>query len=251
MNATAQGQPEPPWRLFGAALKAYQDGDRDRPLGAVREDGYVQVMPLDDLFALPAHLPALDITALDACRGRVLDVGAGGGRHSLALQARGHRVTAIDIAPDAVSAMRQAGVHDARVGDIRDWDLRGFDTLLFLMNGIGVLESLNGLQTFLERAGPALRAGAQVVLESWDFRRNEQAVHRAYYAALSSGRSYAGETRFRIRFGSRASLPFKWLFIDPDTLAAQGKRCGLKCAVLATREDGAYIARLGAAHRAG
>ena len=44
--------------------------------------------------------------ALDLCRGRTLDVGAGAGCHSLILQERGLDVVAIDVAPEAVEVMR-------------------------------------------------------------------------------------------------------------------------------------------------
>jgi 2-polyprenyl-3-methyl-5-hydroxy-6-metoxy-1,4-benzoquinol methylase len=86
---------------------------------------------------------------LELCRGRVLDVGAGTGVHTLYLQDRGFDVCAIDVLPDAVEIMRRRGTRDARLADIRDFEADPFDTILMMMNGTGILATLEGLDSFL------------------------------------------------------------------------------------------------------
>ena len=89
--------------------------------------------------------------ALSLCRGRVLDLGAGAGRHALELQGRGHEVTAIDVSREAVEVMRERGVRDARCGDLDAVDGERFDTILLLMHGIGLVGTLTGWRTFSDR----------------------------------------------------------------------------------------------------
>ena len=56
-------------------------------------------MPLQTLFRKYEEMPEIERKALDMARGKVLDVGAGAGCHTLVLQERGVKVTAIDISP--------------------------------------------------------------------------------------------------------------------------------------------------------
>ena len=57
-----------------------------------RDDGYVTTGDAARYFAEPDVWPRLDRWACDRAHGRVLDVGAGAGRHALLLQERGHAV---------------------------------------------------------------------------------------------------------------------------------------------------------------
>ena len=63
------------------------------------------VMPVANLFRTESQMPVLERRALSLCSGRVLDVGAGAGCHSLALQQRGLEVTAVDISELSVETM--------------------------------------------------------------------------------------------------------------------------------------------------
>ncbi len=88
---------------FGLALLGYFRGNRSATLTIRRNDGVETILPAGRFFRAPDEFSAIENTALDLCRGRVLDVGAGSGLHSLALQAAGHSVTAMDIRRHAAS----------------------------------------------------------------------------------------------------------------------------------------------------
>ena len=106
--------------------------------------------------------------ALAACRGRILDVGAGAGCHSLVLQSRGLDVDAIDISPGCVEVMRRRGVEKSYHRNILDLRNSRYDTVLMLMNGIGISGSLDGLNLFIQHLDTLLAPSGQLLVDSTD-----------------------------------------------------------------------------------
>jgi len=74
-------------------------------------------------------------------KGRVLDIGAGSGRHSLFLQENGAEVHAIDRSPSAIRLMKIRGVKNTYLMDYRklSFPRNYFDCvlLMFIENGLG------------------------------------------------------------------------------------------------------------------
>ncbi|MBK7949943.1 MAG: methyltransferase domain-containing protein [Deltaproteobacteria bacterium] len=103
--------------LAAALLDHYRDG-RPRRVTALRADGVEFEIETEEYFTLDGELAPLDRMALERARGRVLDVGAGSGRHALALQAKGCEVVAIDVSPACVELCRERGVRDVRLVDV-------------------------------------------------------------------------------------------------------------------------------------
>lgn len=69
----------------GIALMDYFNGDHSARITIHRDDGYTDDMAISTFFRESSDFSRLEHTALDLCRGYVLDVGAGAGPDSLAL----------------------------------------------------------------------------------------------------------------------------------------------------------------------
>ena len=95
---------------MGRAIAEYWEtktADRLRVFSPMFEEDEI---PLTTLFRSYEDMPEIERKALDMAKGRILDVGAGAGCHSLVLQERGMDVTAIEISPLSVETMKERGV---------------------------------------------------------------------------------------------------------------------------------------------
>lgn len=121
---------------MGAAILDYQKSGRAGRLRVLSSMFEEDEMPVKHLFRKVEEMPMLEQKALQLTKGRVLDIGAGSGCHTLALQEKGLEVKAIDISPLSCEAMELRGVKDAECINLFDEHLEtGFDTILLLMNG--------------------------------------------------------------------------------------------------------------------
>ena len=106
---------------YGAVLVAYFAGDTGAALILRRDDGQGAQLPVSHFFRPPSAFTPIEEAALAHCSGHVLDMGAGTGLHTLVLQQRGFRVTAIDISPQAVEIMAHRGVQDVHCAHLFEY----------------------------------------------------------------------------------------------------------------------------------
>jgi len=198
-------------------------------------------IPVKMLFRPLEEMPTLEQEALNHARGSILDVGAGAGCHTMALQAMGKQITAIDISPLAVETMRERGVKDAREQDF--FTLNGqYDTILMLMNGIGIVGTLSRLSAFFMQVDHLLAPGGQLLCDSSDIcyiYEDEDGI-----IDLTGVEGYYGEMTYRMQYKDTKGEAFPWLFIDPETLSEQAAAHGFHCDILARGEHYDYLARL-------
>jgi len=187
-----------------ATLICYQDGARDDVPAA---------------FWLREAIDPLESHALDLCRGRVLDVGAGAGLHALQLQRRGIDVTAIDIAPECVAIMRERGVRKAETADLYAFAGGPFDTIVCLCNGLDKVGRLADLPRFLERMRELLAPGGQLIADSFDLRAGADASRLAEFSRKDASGRYFGEIDLKFEYKGRIGAPFSVLQIDYGTLS--------------------------------
>jgi SAM-dependent methyltransferase len=232
------------WKPHAAAMEAYHRGKRDAVL-VVYDDYERDEVPMSYFFRRPDQFPPLERMALELCRGRVLDVGAGSGCHSLALQDRGFEVTAIEILPSLVRILQERGVRDARVGTWMDLEAEPFDTVLMMMNGIGLTETLAGLRRFFSEARRLVRPDGQVLADSTDVRAHlDVEAGRTGALERADGR-YVGELHFQVEYEGRKGEPFPQLYVDAATLRRYAREGGWECEIVCDPDKyGNYLALL-------
>lgn len=200
-------------------------------------------IPVSTLFRGAEQMNAMERTALDAVYGRILDVGAGSGCHSLVLQERGHSVTAIDVSPLSVETMRKRGVEDARLADFYEMECdTRYDTLLMLMNGSGIIGTLQGMERFFDRLNRILAPGGQVLMDSSDLRYVYEDEEGEMDWNPEWG--YYGEVDYRMQYGRVKGEPFDWLYVDLETLKRYAEENGYCVTLLALGEHYDYLAQL-------
>ena len=198
-------------------------------------------IPVATLFRRLDEMPAIEQEALQVASGSILDVGAGAGCHSLALQAMEKDVTAIDITPLAVATMRERGVKDVREQDF--FTMTGqFDTILMLMNGIGIVGTLSRLPAFFMQVNRLLAPGGQLLCDSSDicyiFEDEDGIID------LTGIEGYYGELTYTMQYKQVKGEAFPWLFIDPETLREHAAAHGFHCDILMRGPHYDYLARL-------
>ncbi len=227
----------------GQSLLDYQHGDTAAIITVHSEGAQPTDVPVSLFFRLPDMFP-LERTALELCRGRVLDIGAGAGCHSLALQARGLAVVALDFLAECVAVMRARGVLDAQQADIYTFAAEPFDTLFSMMNGLALVQDLPGLQPFLNNLRRLLSPGGQFLVDSVDLRRTGRAQSAATVAARQRDGRYFGESDLQLEYKGRRGTPFSQLYVDAETLTKQARQAGWTCELVEQETTGRYLARL-------
>lgn len=200
-------------------------------------------MPVGHLLRQRDEMPYIEQAALDMARGRILDVGAGAGCHSLALQEEGFSVKAIDISPLCCEAMRRRGIKDVECIDIFDCAVtERFDTILLIMNGTGIAGKASRLPLLLNRLKSMLQAGGQILIDSSDIKYVYMNEDGSFDINLNG--NYYGEVDYQMIYKDVKGEPFDWLYIDYGLLSMFAGQCGMRCELVEEGEHYDYLARL-------
>ena len=238
MNNTTKKEKDP----MGHAIKEYFTTGKATKLRVFSSQFYEDEIPVATLFRTFEQMPPQEKEAVRLCRGRVLDVGAGSGCHSLEIMKRGLDVVAIDISELSVDVMKERGV-DARTVDFFDKSFdEKFDTILMAMNGIGIVGKVERLSEFFMRAKQLLAPDGQILLDSSDIKYVFENEDGSFDIDLAAG--YYGELDYRMQYRGIKGETFDWLYIDFDTLSMYAEQFGLVCEKCVDGEHYDYLARL-------
>ena len=186
-------------------------------------------------------MPKIEQKALELTRGTVLDVGCGSGSHSLYLQnTKQLEVLGVDISRGATQVAALRGVKKVVHRSIFDYNEKRFDTILLLMNGLGIAQTFSGVMPLLFHLKSLLQPKGQILVDSSDliylFPEEEQLDWRM--ADL-----YYGELDYGIRFDGKEE-EFPWLYLDFDHLTTAALQAGLACEKVLDGPNHDYLARL-------
>ena len=220
---------------MGKAITEYHrtgKADRLRVFSPLFEEDEI---PLATLFRSYETMPKIEQKALDMAKGKVLDVGAGAGCHSLVLQERSLDVTAIDISPLSVETMRERGVRKVMEQDF--FTLEGnYDTILMLMNGIGIVGTLERMPELFKQIDKILASEGQLLCDSSDI--------SYVFDDDMPDMDYYGEQSFWMQYKDTIGEPFPWLYIDAETLRKVAEANGFNAEVVAEGDHYDYLARI-------
>lgn len=220
---------------MGKAIAEYHrtgKADRLRVFSPLFEEDEI---PLATLFRSYETMPKIERKALDMAEGKVLDVGAGAGCHSLVLQERGLDVTAIDISPHSIETMRERGVRKVMEQDF--FTLEGnYDSILMLMNGIGIVGTLERMPEFFKQIDKILASEGQLLCDSSDI--------SYVFDDDMPDMDYYGEQSFWMQYKDTFGEPFPWLYIDAETLRKVADVNGFNAEVVAEGDHYDYLARI-------
>lgn len=225
--------------VYGEALHDYfQDGALSSPLMIHNTYGEPEEMPVEAFFRTAEEFPELEFIALSLCDGKVLDVGAGAGAHALYLQQQGFDVSALDVSAIACRIMQQRGVQQVVHGDILELQDQRYDTLLFLMNGIGLAKTVDGFRELLAHCKTLLTAQGQLIFDTSDI----SYLYEDYKVPRPT--HYFGEIGYRYAYKGQHGDPFKWLYLDQETLIGIAHEENWVVQILFEDETDQYLVRM-------
>ena len=231
--------------MLGQALLAYHQGHSDAHLTVHCNVADDEPLPAAYFFRTLLQMPELERLALDESRGRVLDLGAGAGCHSLELQSRGFEVRAVDVSAGACRVMTERGVRTVARHDLfapLPAQELPYDTILLLMNGLGLTGTLAGLDKFLQHARTLLAPGGQILATSSDVRYLYEDEDGALLINLNG--PYYGEVEYSLGYNGQAGAAFPWLFVDAALLNDAAETAGYEADFLGEDDDEQYLVRL-------
>ena len=228
--------------LMGRAIWDYFYQENPEDLQTETSISELDDLPVSYLFRNYKEMNALEQKALDLSFGKVLDVGAGAGSHSLYLQnKRNLEVTALDISPKSIEICKARGVKNAVCEDFLKFSDSKFDTILLLMNGTGIFQSLKNLDQYLQKLKNLISENGQILLDSTDILYMYDQDDDGGVLVPATG--YYGELDYYIHYKGESELPMKWLYLDFNTLKNAAIANGFKIQKIKQLDD-SYLAKL-------
>ena len=222
---------------IGAAVSEFFEGLAINYIDVYSKLGGKEIIDPRYLFRTYSEMPILEHIALENCKGKILDIGAGAGCHSIFLQNQGNDVTALEKSLLCCRVMTEMGIEKVVNADIYTHTESKYDTLLLLMNGIGLVGELKKLASFFNHCQTLLNPGGQIIFDSSD-------LDHLFLGARKPIGHYYGEVVYRMKYKDIKGKKFKWLFVDKQSCIDIASNCGFNCIELFEDESGQFLLKL-------
>lgn len=228
--------------LMGKAIWDFYHDENPENLLTETSISEIDDLPVSYLFRDFNEMNLLEQKALELSVGKILDVGSGAGSHSLYLQNKKKlEVLALDFSPKSIEVSRLRGVENTVCTDLLQFSGETFDTILLLMNGTGIFQSLDKIDIYLEKLYSLLSENGQVLIDSTDilymYDRDDEG------GVSVPANHYYGEVDYFLHYKLDTEKPIKWLYLDYETLKKASENNGFAIEKILQEED-SYLARL-------
>jgi len=223
--------------LFGKAILDFQTNNSPEDILTETNISEIDEMSVSYLFRNYNEMPKIEQKALQLSKGKILDIGCGAGSHSLFLQQKGFEVTSIDISENAIKACQLRCLKNAKVQNVLELDNEKFDTILLLMNGTGIFQTISECPKYLQKLKSILNPNGQILIDSSD-------IIYMYDDEDIPTNTYYGELTFTLFYKNQTENPFPWLYLDYNLLEKLAAENGLQCELVQNGAHYDYLARL-------
>lgn len=237
MNATddAQGFPTD---VIGHAIWTYQFENEVNQIELIIDGMQDEPMLSTHFFRTESEMNEAELEAMNRCKGRVLDVGAGAGCHSLILQQRGMEVLALERSALSCEVLRTRGLREVGEADVMHLSGQQFDTILLLMNGFGIAGNEDGLVSLLSHLKTLLAPGGRIIGDSTDIR-----YFKEESATLDLSAGAPCEVEFEVRCEGKTQM-FPWIYPDEVLLEVLAEEAGLQYQTVMHTDDYHFLCEL-------
>ena len=219
--------------IHGQAILDYYKGDLGASLLIHNNYDEPEEMPVEVFFREEMDFSVIENLALIECKGKVLDLGAGAGAHSLVLQNRRFDVTALENSAGCIQVLQQSGVNKCIKADFSAHHAK-YDTVLAMMNGIGLAGTLEKVPNFLTKCMSLLHENGQLLIDSSD-------ISYLYEEGVKQPSGYYGEVRYQYEYKGAKGQWFDWIYVDQEKLTEIVKDLGLSLELLHSDETEQYL----------
>jgi SAM-dependent methyltransferase len=228
---------------IGRAVYDYHFNSINQPVIVHSDDFDDDQIDTSYLFRTYKLMPALEKKAMSFCKGRILDVGACAGAHSVYLQDKGFDVVSIETSELCCEVLKSRKVQQVICQDIFKFSGQKFDTILLLMNGTGIAGSLDGLDVLLYHLKTLLNPDGQILIDSSDLIFLYEEEDGSALIDIAADKYY-GELTFQTEYQSWISQPFPWLYVDVNNLENAVQKNRLKINKIIEGQHYDYLAQI-------
>lgn len=229
--------------LMGKAIWDYYHGSSSENIQTETSVSDLDELPVEHLFRNFGEMNSLERKALRLARGKTLDVGAGAGSHGLHLQDEQNLdVTALDISPKSIEVCRLRGIQNTVCENLLNFNpSEKFDTILLLMNGTGIFETIAKLDLYLQKLHSLLNLNGKVFIDGTDILyMYEEEEDGGFCIPVEH---YYGELDYTVHYKGESENPIKWLYLDFENLKEAAEQNGFQVEIILEEGD-SYLASL-------
>lgn len=223
--------------IVGSSILDLNETGIDEPVEVFIDGKFDHLMYPSVFYRSFKNMNRIERHALQLCKGKILDIGAGAGCHSLYLQEKGLDVTALDMSKYCCRVMKSRGILKVTYSKILEHTTGKFDTILLLMNGLGIAGELDNAAVYLNHIKKLLSPNGEILIDSTDI------SYTLINDQVKNNLPYFGETEMLLKFRNQEE-PLKWLYIDEIQLIKLSAECGMKCVILKSDSKHRFLAQI-------